>query len=65
MTEAAKIDPRDRAALLDLFTQAADAAGAEIMRIYAKDFDVIRKDDGSPVTAADQAADAAILVSMT
>lgn len=37
------------------------AAGAEIMRIYATDFAVRAKDDASPVTEADGAAEAIIL----
>jgi len=39
-------------ALLDI----ADRAGAEIMKIYATDFDVETKGDDSPLTAADMAA---------
>ena len=39
----------------------AFAAGAEIMRIYqSDDFEVKSKSDDSPVTAADEAADAII-----
>jgi len=37
------------------------AAGAEIMRIYATDFTVTTKGDSSPVTEADQKAEAIIL----
>jgi len=37
------------------------AAGAEILRIYATDFTVRAKDDASPVTEADSAAEAIIL----
>ncbi|ESQ88920.1 3'-5'-bisphosphate nucleotidase [Asticcacaulis sp. AC460] len=37
------------------------AAGAEILRIYATDFAVVSKSDASPVTAADEAAEAVIL----
>ncbi|MBW8881654.1 MAG: 3'(2'),5'-bisphosphate nucleotidase CysQ [Asticcacaulis sp.] len=37
------------------------AAGAEILRIYATDFAVAAKSDASPVTEADQAAEAIIL----
>jgi len=37
------------------------AAGAEILRIYATDFSVRAKDDASPVTEADGAAEAIIL----
>ena len=36
-------------------------AGAAIMRIYETDFDVECKDDRSPITAADRAADAIIV----
>nr|WP_303657312.1 3'(2'),5'-bisphosphate nucleotidase CysQ [Asticcacaulis aquaticus] len=36
-------------------------AGKEILRIYATDFDVVTKGDASPVTLADQAAEAIIL----
>jgi 3'(2'), 5'-bisphosphate nucleotidase len=38
----------------------AEKAGAAIMDIYAKDFDVELKDDKSPLTAADMAAHTAI-----
>ena len=34
----------------------ADAAAADILGIYAQDFDVERKADASPLTAADLAA---------
>lgn len=40
------------------------AAGAEIMRIYATDFTVRDKDDASPVTEADGAAEAIILAGL-
>lgn len=43
------------------FNTIALAAGAEIMRIYATDFAVTAKGDESPVTVADQAAEAIIL----
>ncbi|MEM0987003.1 MAG: 3'(2'),5'-bisphosphate nucleotidase CysQ [Pseudomonadota bacterium] len=36
-------------------------AGAVIMEVYATDFDVDRKDDSSPVTVADEKAEALIL----
>lgn len=39
-------------------------AGAEIMRIYAGDIAVARKDDASPVTEADAAAEAIILAGL-
>jgi 3'(2'), 5'-bisphosphate nucleotidase len=40
------------------------AAGAEIMRIYATDFAVVTKGDSSPVTEADQKAEAIILAGL-
>ena len=40
------------------------AAGAEIMRIYATDFAVETKGDSSPVTEADQKAEAIILTGL-
>lgn len=49
---------------LDLMKQVAGItrrAGAEILKIYATDFDVELKGDDSPVTAADKAAEAVIL----
>lgn len=39
----------------------ARTAGAAIMRVYASEFDVQRKDDNSPLTAADLAAHRAIV----
>lgn len=39
----------------------AYAAGAAILEVYRTDFDSTRKDDGSPVTLADTAAEAAIV----
>jgi len=47
--------------MLDVLQQAARDAGAAIMDVYASDFDAIEKSDGSPVTAADTAAEAVIL----
>ncbi|MGB1006419.1 MAG: 3'(2'),5'-bisphosphate nucleotidase CysQ, partial [Thalassobaculaceae bacterium] len=47
--------------LLDRLGDICRAAGAEILSIYASDFAVDDKSDGSPVTAADQAAEAVIL----
>lgn len=49
---------------MDLMKQVAEItrrAGAEIMKIYATDFEVETKGDSSPVTAADQAAEDIIL----
>lgn len=47
--------------LLDSLVEAALAAGEEILRIRASGFAVQSKADASPVTAADQAAEASIL----
>ena len=40
--------------LLDLAKQAAIAGGAEIMEVYQGDFEVVEKEDKSPLTIADQ-----------
>lgn len=51
----------DRSALVTLMRQLALAAGERIMEVYAApDFEVRAKSDASPVTAADDAADAVI-----
>jgi 3'(2'), 5'-bisphosphate nucleotidase len=47
--------------LLPEIVSVAHVAGAEIMKIYATDFDVNWKSDSSPVTAADEGAEAIIL----
>jgi 3'(2'), 5'-bisphosphate nucleotidase len=47
--------------LLATFETTAIAAGQEILRIYEEGYDVALKDDKSPVTAADHAAEAIIL----
>jgi len=47
--------------LLDIALKAALAAGAEIMRVYAEPFDVVKKDDQTPVTEADFAAERVIV----
>lgn len=47
--------------LLPAIVAVAHDAGAEIMKIYATDFDVNWKSDSSPVTAADEGAEAIIL----
>ena len=47
--------------LIDEINAAALAAGAAILEIYAQDFAVARKADASPVTQADQLAEAIIL----
>jgi 3'(2'), 5'-bisphosphate nucleotidase len=51
----------DRAALLAPLEAIARAAGEAILAVYRTDFDVRRKDDASPVTEADEAAEAVIL----
>ena len=53
--------PPDHSALLDALLPLARAAGDAIMRIYATDFAVRGKDDASPVTEADERAEALIL----
>ena len=51
----------DHDSLVPVLRRLALEAGAKIMEIYgAKDFDMRAKDDNSPVTAADEAADAHI-----
>ena len=47
--------------MLDELQKAARDAGAAIMDVYASDFEAIEKSDGSPVTAADTAAEAVII----
>ncbi len=42
--------------LLDAVNQIAQAAGEGIMEVYATDFEVIQKEDKSPLTQADMAA---------
>ncbi|WP_319637343.1 3'(2'),5'-bisphosphate nucleotidase CysQ [Pacificispira spongiicola] len=51
----------DTAALLPTIQQVARDAGAKIMAIYATDFEHRTKDDASPVTEADEAAEAIIV----
>ncbi len=53
--------PADLVSLLPALEELARRAGAAIMEIYAHDFDVRRKGDQSPVTAADERAEALIL----
>ena len=47
--------------LLDLMLDAARAASSAIMEVYLSDFEHVSKADGSPVTLADQRAEAIIL----
>ncbi|HYC02485.1 MAG TPA: 3'(2'),5'-bisphosphate nucleotidase CysQ [Azospirillaceae bacterium] len=51
----------DIPALLPTVRGIALEAGTAILRVYATEFDAARKADGSPVTAADNAAEAVIL----
>ncbi|WP_230969269.1 3'(2'),5'-bisphosphate nucleotidase CysQ [Nitrogeniibacter aestuarii] len=51
----------DRAALLDALIPVIRQAGNVILDIYKTDFDVRGKDDASPVTEADEKAEALIL----
>lgn len=51
----------DKAALTDKLRQIAVQAGAAIMDHYRAGVDVVRKEDNSPVTAADHDAEALIL----
>lgn len=51
----------DRRTLLDALLPVARRAGTAIMQIYATDFAVRGKDDASPVTEADERAEALIL----
>ncbi|MEM8770552.1 MAG: 3'(2'),5'-bisphosphate nucleotidase CysQ [Pseudomonadota bacterium] len=51
-------------ALCDAFCDIALKAGAKIMAIYATDFTTEQKEDASPVTAADKAAEAIILAAL-
>lgn len=52
----APLSPQQLTAWLPAVIAAADAAGREIMRIYATSFDVTLKDDRSPLTEADLSA---------
>jgi 3'(2'),5'-bisphosphate nucleotidase len=51
----------DRTLLLEALAEAAHRAGEAILAIYATDFAVTDKQDNSPVTEADQRAEAIIL----
>ena len=55
------MDTSDKNGLLDLAIAAALVAGPKILSVYAEDFVVRRKNDQSPVTLADEIAEAAIL----
>lgn len=51
----------DRKALLEALSPAVREAGEEILAVYATDFTVWLKDDASPVTAADERAEAVLI----
>ena len=54
-------DPVQREALLEAVIGIARQAGAVVMEVYATDFAVRGKDDASPVTQADERAEALIV----
>ena len=54
-------DPAQREALLEAVIDIARQAGAVVMEVYATDFAVRGKDDASPVTQADERAEALIV----
>ena len=54
----------DRADWLTTITRLAEEAGALILDIYHSEFDVREKGDGSPVTMADEAAEAHIMAGL-
>lgn len=54
----------DRADWLTYITRLAEQAGTLILDIYHSDFDVREKGDGSPVTMADEAAEAHIMAGL-
>lgn len=53
-----------QAAILDAIINIAQAAGELIMEVYKGDFEVRGKDDASPVTEADEKAEALILAGL-
>jgi 3'(2'), 5'-bisphosphate nucleotidase len=55
---------RDDDGLLELAAELADRAGEAILKIRAAGFDVQRKEDRSPVTEADHAAEAIIVAGL-
>ena len=64
MTTGSERAPLHGKALIALFEETAIAAGQEILRIYEEGCDVAIKEDKSPVTAADHAAEAIILAAL-
>ena len=58
------LPPLDRAALIEALAASCVRAGAAILDVYAQDFAVTTKADASPVTAADEAAEAILLADL-
>lgn len=56
--------PMDDPALLALAARLAEEAGAAILKVRARGFAVVRKEDFSPVTEADHAAEAIIVAGL-
>jgi len=56
--------PLNLASLLEALVPLIRAAGGEVMAVYSTDFDVEKKGDDSPVTAADQRAEQVILAGL-
>jgi 3'(2'), 5'-bisphosphate nucleotidase len=56
-----RLDGPDREALLEAVSAIARQAGAVVMEVYATDFAVRGKEDASPVTQADERAEALIV----
>ena len=54
----------DDVALLDALVVASRSAGSEILKLVAAGFEVERKDDQSPVTICDRAAEQIILAAL-
>lgn len=61
MGDSLAFSDSDRRALMEAATDIADRAGKVILEVYETDFDVRRKGDDSPVTEADERAEALIL----
>src|SRR5690606_38756456 len=59
--EEAKMPIEDRAAWSEALCDLAEAAGREILDVYAGEFEVRDKADASPVTEADERAERVIL----
>src|SRR5215470_7013831 len=57
-------DISDRRSLIDALVAIAEDAGREIMRVYSTPFDVVKKDDESPLTQADLASHRSIKLAL-